>query len=91
MQDSYYNDEEKLSITTISAMVRALNSEMLKNPSLANELLQFLRDRNIEVPTQINDKTDKNAPITYNTKKPSEKLNKLRRAFEGVDLTENIL
>ena len=92
MQDFIFEEEQqKLSFTTIRSMVRVLNSELLKNPSLASDLLQFLKDRNIDIPDPIKMELNKQSAVSSETKKSTEQIYKLKRAFEGVNVTENIL
>ena len=92
MQDFIFEEEEQqLSFTTISSMVRVLNSELLKNPTLANDLLLFLKERNIEVPVSSHNDLNLRVPVSYGAKKPSEQIHKLKRAFEGVNTIEKIL
>ena len=91
MQDFTFDEEQTLSFTTIRAMVNVLNSELLKNPSLANDLLLFLNERDIEIPVLSVDKSNKNISAQYKTKRSSQKIHKLKRAFEGATSVENIL
>ena len=92
MKDFIFEEEEQeLSFSTIRAMVRVLNSELPKNPSLANDLLQFLEERNIEILVSSKEELNKRASVSSGTNKSSEQIYKLKRAFEGVNTTENIL
>ena len=91
MQDFMYQEEQILSFSTIRAMVRVLNSELLKNSSLANDLFLFLKERNIEIPASTEDRRSNQPPISYGTNKSPEQIYKLKKAFEGVKTTESIL
>ena len=92
MQDYLLQDaEQQLSFSTIRTMIRVLNIELLKNPSLGNDLLLFLEERNIEIPVLSKEELNKQAPVSYEANKSPDKLLKLKRAFEGLNTIENIL
>ena len=83
--------EQTVSLTAIGEMVKVLKKELQNNPTLANELLAFLKDRNIDIPTLNSEQTNRKAPIRYGGKHSDEKINKLKSSFEGIHSIENIL
>jgi len=91
MQDNTQAKEQRLTLTTINSMVRLLNDELRKNPSLANDLFLFLKERNINVPILTQKELSELIPVTYANRNEAEQIHRLKGAFEDVNSIENIL
>jgi len=91
MQDSKQTGKERLTISTISSMIRVLNDALKTDPSLGNDLLLFLKEKNIHVPTLSQQELSELIPVSYKKKNSKEQLQKLQNAFEKVDDIEHIL
>lgn len=91
MQDNNKAIEQRLTLSTISSMMRVLNDAIRKDPSLANDLFIFLKERNIHVPTLTQKELSELIPVSYTKKNSTEQIQKLKKAFEDVNAIENIL
>jgi len=91
MQDSNQAEKERLTISTINSMMRVLSDALKKDPSLGNDLLLFLKEKNIHVPTLSQQELSNLIPVSYKKKNSKEQIQKLQKAFENVDHIEHIL
>jgi len=91
MQDNNKAIEQRLTLSTINGMVRVLNDALRKDPSLANDLFLFLKERNIEVPTLTQKELSELIPVSYKKKNSTDQIHRLKGAFEDVNSIENIL
>lgn len=91
MQDSNQTEKERLTISTINSMIRVLSDALRKDPSLGNDLLLFLQEKNIHVPTLSQQELSELIPVSYNNKNSKQQMEKLQKAFEKVNDIEHIL
>lgn len=91
MQDNNQATEQRLTLSTINTMVRVLNDALRNDPSLANDLFLFLKEKNIHVPTLTQKELSELIPVSYTTRNPTEQIHRLKGAFEDINSVENIL
>lgn len=91
MQDNNKVNEQRLTLSTINSMMRVLNDSLRNNPSLANDLYLFLKQRNIEVPELSQKQLSELIPVTYKKKNSADQIHRLRGTLEGINNIENIL
>ena len=91
MQDINQAKEQRLTLSTINSMVRVLNEALRVDPSLANDLFLFLKERNIHVPILTQKELSELIPVSYTQRNPAEQIHRLKGAFEGINSIENIL
>ena len=85
MQTYTQKQENRLTLFTINSMVEILNREIRKNPDLANDLLNFLEERNINVIETSQKKFNKTIPVSFSKKKSEKDIQKLKSIFEDID------
>jgi len=90
MQDNNQNQEQRLTPSTINSMLRVLNDGLRNDPSLANDLFQFLTKRNLSIPILSKEELSNLIPVSFTYKNSSEQVHKLKGAFEDVN-SENLL
>lgn len=91
MQDNNKTTEQRLTPSTISSMIRVLNDALRKDPSLANDLFLFLKEKSIDVPTLSQQELKELIPVSFKKRNSTEQIHRLKRAFENVEAIENIL
>ncbi len=83
--------EPKISKALLNAMMQTLNESLKKDYSLANDLMRFMTERNIEIPTNVLGEMDKDLPVSFSKRNPDDQISRLKHSFRDIDLKENIL
>jgi len=90
MQTYTQKQENRLTLFTINSMMEILNDEIRKNPELANDLLNFLEERNINIIETSQRKFDKTIPVSFSKRQSEKDIQKLKTIFEDVDTSVKI-
>ncbi len=90
MQTYTQKQENRLTLFTINLMMEILNDEIRKNPELANDLLNFLEERNINIIETSQRKFDKTIPVSFSKRQSEKDIQKLKTIFEDVDTSVKI-
>ncbi len=91
MHNTNFKKAETVNFSTINSIMRVLNNALQNNPLLANELLQFLEDKNINVPTLSQKELSDLIPVSYNNKNSTKQMQKLKWSFEGTCVIDNLI
>ena len=90
MQTYTQKQEKRLTLFTINSMVEILNAEVRKNPELANDLLNFLEEHNINVIETSQKKFNRTIPVSFSERKSGRNLENLKSIFEDIGTLEKI-
>lgn len=91
MQRKISLEEQHVTNSTINTMLDVLNNKLKKDNILANELLSFLSEHNIEIPTLSSNDLKNLIPVSYKHKNQAHQIGKLKTSFEGIETTEFVL
>lgn len=83
--------EQHLSRASVNKIMEALHEALISDMDLANDLLEFLKDRNIKIPSLSVDELNKLIPVSFDNQKDDKQIKKLRRSFEDINDSENLI
>lgn len=83
--------EQHISRATINKMIGVLHESLKNDFNLARDLMQFLQDRNIDIPTLSKEELSELIPVSFNNKNSNEQIDKLKNSFEDIQKGEHIL
>ncbi len=75
----------------VTKMLESLSSSLKTDAGLANDLFNFLSERNIITAETIKTNYNKVLPITFNNKGSIEQISYVKQSFSNTVMHENIL
>ncbi len=78
---------EQLSRASINSLLETLQYSLKKDKSLANDLVNLLKEHNISISNDLN----KLIPVSFTKKTSTEQINKLKVSFDNDDIAEYLL
>lgn len=83
--------EQHISRASINKIMSVLHDSLKNDLSLAQDLLNFLSERNISIPTLTKEELSELIPVSFKNKNSGEQINKLKNSFEDIHGGEHIL
>lgn len=83
--------EQHISRASINKIMSVLHDSLKNDLSLAQDLLSFLKDRNISIPSLTKEELSELIPVSFKNKNSGEQIDKLRNSFEDIHGGEHIL
>ena len=83
--------EQHLSRASINKIMEVLHNSLKSDLNLANDLLEFLKDHNISMPSLSLDELNKLIPVSFKNQKNDEQITKLKKSFENINDVENLM
>ena len=80
-----------LTNSTIKSMLNTLSNVLKSDATLANDLLIFLNEREVDIPILSDAKLRQLIPVSYNQKNSAHNISQLRNSFEAIGTIEFIL
>lgn len=85
------NDKQGVTNSTIKSMIEILAEQLKKDNQLANELLSFLHQHNVDVPVLGSSELKNLIPVSYTQKNAHVQMRKVKKSFEGIETAEYLL
>lgn len=83
--------EQHLSRASINKIMEALHESLKTDLNLANDLLGFLKERNIKIPSLSLEELNKILPVSFDSRKDNKQITRLKSSFEDINDAENLI
>lgn len=84
-------NQQHLSRASINKIMETLHNSLKTDLNLANDLLEFLKERNINIPSLSLDELNELIPVSFKNQKNDQQITKLKKTFEDINDLENLM
>lgn len=91
MGENIHMNDTHFSRASVNKIMEALHDALKTDINLAGELITFLKERNINIPSLSNEELNKILPVSFKNKKSNKGIKELKKSFEEINNAEHIL